>query len=252
MWKNGMQTVRSLNIGSLWGPLFGLGFGLTGFSVAMSRTRGFASAMCITALMLAAAIVVAGPMSVMSDLRGDLRHLELLKTWPVKGGALIRGEMLWPAMLLTVLAWLALACGAILSVGAFPRLTASWRLSLWAVAMLVVPALVFAQFTIHHTVAVMFPAWIPPDNEMRGFDSMGQRLILFGGVILALVAMIFPCAIAAGIIGFVFYRLIGSPLVFVPAAAVCLVIVATEVMLATEALGPLYDRIDLAGVERAE
>jgi hypothetical protein len=40
--------------------------------------------------------------------------------------------------------------------------------------------------------------------------------------------------------------------VFVPAAAVCLLIVAIVVMLATEALGPLYDRIDLSGVERAE
>jgi hypothetical protein len=81
---------------------------------------------------------------------------------------------------------------------------------------------------------------------------MGQRLILFGGVLLGLVVMFLPGAIGAGILGFVFYRLTGSPLVFVPAAAVCLAIVATEVLLATEALGPLYDRIDLSGVERAE
>jgi hypothetical protein len=98
----------------------------------------------------------------------------------------------------------------------------------------------------------MFPAWIPSDNEMRGFDSMGQRLILFGGVLLGLIAMVLPGAIAAGIIGFVFYRLTGSPFVFVPAAAVCLAIVATEVMVATEALGPMYDRLDLSGVERSE
>jgi len=81
---------------------------------------------------------------------------------------------------------------------------------------------------------------------------MGQRLILFGGVLLGLIAMVLPGAIAAAIVGFVFYRLTSSPLVFVPAAAVCLVIVATEVMVATEALGPMYDRIDLSGVERSE
>ncbi|HEY3042586.1 MAG TPA: putative ABC exporter domain-containing protein [Vicinamibacterales bacterium] len=252
MWKNGMQTIRGLNISSLWGPLLGLGFGLTGFTIAMSQMRGLASAICLVALMLAGATTVAGPMTVMSDLRGDLRHLELLKTWPVKGGALIRGEMLWPAGLLTVIAWLALACGAVLSVEAFPRLTLSMRVSLWAAASLVVPSLVFAQYTIHHAAAVMFPAWIPSDNEMRGFDSMGQRLILFGGVLLGLIAMVLPGAIAAGIIGFVFYRLTGSPFVFVPAAAVCLAIVATEVMVATEALGPVYDRLDLSGVERSE
>jgi hypothetical protein len=252
MWKNGMQTIRGLNISSLWGPLLGLGFGLTGFTIAMSQMRGLASAICLVALMLAGATTVAGPMSVMSDLRGDLRHLELLKTWPVKGGALIRGEILWPASLITAVVWSALAVGAILSVAAFPQLTLSLRISLWAAATLVAPSLIFAQYTIHHTAAVMFPAWIPSDNEMRGFDSMGQRLILFGGVLLGLIAMVLPGAIAAGIIGFVFYRLTGSPFVFVPAAAVCLAIVATEVMVATEALGPMYDRLDLSGVERSE
>lgn len=252
MWKNGMQTLRSLNMGSLWGPVIGLTWGITAFTIAMSQTRGLASATCFVALFLAAAATLLGPMSMMSDLRGDLRHLELLKTWPVKGGALIRGEMLWPAVLLTVIAWLALVCGAVLSVTAFPRWTVSLRVSLWAAASIVVPALVFAQYTLHHTVAVLFPAWIPSDNEMRGFDSMGQRLILFGGVLLGLIAMVLPGAIAAGIVGFVFYRLTGSPFVFVPAAGVCLAIVATEVMLATEALGPAYDRIDLSGVERSE
>lgn len=252
MWKNGMQTVRSMNISSLWGPMIGLGFGMTFFMIAMAQTRGLASAMCLVAFFLATTATLLGPMSVMTDLRGDLRRLELLKTWPVKGGAVIRGEMLWPAVLLTVLAWLALACGTVLSVVAFPQVTLSMRLSLWAAATLVVPSLVFAQYTIHHTAVVMFPAWIPSDNEMRGFDSLGQRLILFGGVVLGLIAMILPGAIPAGIVGFVFYRLTGSPFVFVPAAAVCLVIVATEVMLATEALGPVYDRIDLSGVERSE
>jgi putative ABC exporter len=252
MWKNGMQTVRSLNIGSLWGPVLGLAWGMTFGAIAMSRTRGLASATCFVALFVAVAAALLGPMSVTSDLRGDLRHLELLKTWPVKGGALIRGEMLWPAVLLTVIAWLALVCGAILSVTAFPRWTVSLRVSLWAAASIVVPALVFAQYTIHHTAAVLFPAWIPSDNEMRGFDSMGQRLILFGGVLLGLIAMVLPGAIVAGIVGFVFYRLTGSPLVFVPAAGVCLAIVTIEVMLATEALGPVYDRIDLSGVERSE
>ena len=252
MWKNGMQTIRGLNIGSIWGPVIGFAVGITGFTFAMSQTRGLASAVCLAALVFAAATTLLAPMSVMSDLRGDLRHLEVLKTWPVKGSALIRGEMLWPAALLTLVAWLALACGAILSTAGFPRLTFIWRLSLWATATLVIPALVFAQYVIHHAAAVMFPAWIPPDNEMRGFESMGQRLILFGGVVIGLVAIVAPGAIAAGLVGFVFYRLTGSPLVFVPAGAICFAIVAVEVLVASEALGPLYDRIDLSGVERAE
>ena len=33
------------------------------------------------------------------DMRQDLRHLELLKTWPVKASAVVRGELLWPGAL---------------------------------------------------------------------------------------------------------------------------------------------------------
>ena len=38
----------------------------------------------------------------------------------------------------------------------------------------------------------------------------------------------------------------------VPAAAVCTVIIAIEVLLATEALGPAYERLDVMAVERSE
>jgi hypothetical protein len=80
---------------------------------------------------------------------------------------------------------------------------------------------------------------------------MGQRLILFAAVLLSLIVMVGPGAIAGGIVWFVLFRLIGAA-VLVPAAALCLGIVAVEVLLATEALGPAYEQIDLSDVERAE
>ncbi len=221
-------------------------------TAGISRARGLASAMCLVALVFAVATPLFGPLSLMNDLRGDLRHLEVLKTWPVKGGALIRGEMLWPGMLLTAGSWLAFVAAAILSSAAFPQIALSWRLSLCVAAMIVTPALVFAHYTVHQAAAVLFPAWIPRDNEMRGFDSMAQRLILFAVVLLALVAMMSPGAIAGSITGVVLYRVAGSPLALVPAAAVCLVVVGIEVLLATEALGPAFERIDLLAVDRAE
>ena len=63
--------------------------------------------------------------------------------------------------------------------------------------------------------------------------------------------MIGPGAIAGGIIAFAFYRLVGA-VSFVPAAIVCLAIVAVEIALVTEMLGAGYDRIDLSQIERAE
>ena len=250
LWKNAMETLRATNAKSLIPIAILIAYAVVGARFGMSIS--LAPAVCFAALMLAAFATMIGPGSVMGDLRGDLRHLELLKTWPVKASALLRGEMLWPGVLISACAWLALTCAVVLSGTAFPQVPLVWRLSLYLVALALVPALVFAQYMIHQTAAVLFPAWIPTDNEMRGFESAAQRLILFAGVVLALVVMVGPGAIAGGIVAFVFFRLTGSPLVFVPGALICLAAVAVEVVLATEVLGPAYDRIDLSGVERAE
>lgn len=252
MWKNAMQTLRGTSIRSVLPPLVGLGFGIVAMTAGVSRARGLAPVMCLVALVVAVATPLFGPLSLTNDLRGDLRHLEVLKTWPVKGGALIRGEMLWPGTLLTAGSWLALAAAAMLSSAAFPQIALSWRVSLCLAAMVVTPALVFAHYTLQQAAAVLFPAWVPRDNEMRGFDSMAQRLILFAVVLLGLIAMMGPGAIAGGLTGVMLFRAVGSPLALVPAAAVCLVVVGIEVLLATEALGPAFERVDLLAVDRTE
>jgi ABC-2 type transport system permease protein len=250
LWKNGMQTLRGANIRALLIVAFIVLAAVA--RVSTTGSNGPAQALCMVALFVAAFSIVLGPQSVRSDLRGDLRHIELLKTWPVRAAAVIRGEMLWPAMLLTVCAWFALLCATLLSAAAFPQLTLAWRLSLCVAAIFLTPALVFAQLTAHNAAAVLFPAWIPTGNQRpRGLDAMGQRLILFAAVLLSLVVMVGPGAIAGGIVWFAFFRWIGAA-VLVPAAVVCLGIVAVEVMLATEALGPAYEQIDLSDVERAE
>jgi ABC-2 type transport system permease protein len=250
LWKNGMQTLRGANIRALLIVAFVVVVAVV--RVSTTGPGGPAEALCAVALFVAAFSIVLGPQSVRSDLRGDLRHLDLLKTWPVNAADVVRGEMLWPATLLTVCAWFALLCGTMLSAAAFPQLTLAWRLSLCAAAILLTPALVFAQLTAQNAAAVLFPAWIPIGNQRpRGLDAIGQRLILFAAVLLSLVVMVGPGAIAGGIVWFAFFRLIGA-VVLVPAAALCLGIVAVEVILATEALGPAYERIDLSDVERAE
>src|SRR5204862_5033568 len=97
--------------------------------MAGNRARGTAMTLCSLAVGLAAFTVLLGPQVVRIDLRDDLRHLELLKTWPIQPSALIRGEMLCPGFLLTAVAWLAIVSAAILSAAGFPYLSLAWRLS---------------------------------------------------------------------------------------------------------------------------
>jgi ABC-2 type transport system permease protein len=213
---------------------------------------GPAAAFATVSLAIAGFCAILGPQSMRGDLRGDLPHLEQLKTWPVRAAAVIRGEMLWPATALTLCAWLALVCGTIFSTAAFPELPLVSRLSLFVAAILVAPALIAAQLTVHNAAAVLFPAWVTTGRQRpRGLEAMGQRLILFGGVMLSLVLLVGPGAIAGGIVIFALQRLIGAVSI-IPAAVVCVAIVAIEILLVTEMLGGAYDRIDLSQVERSE
>jgi hypothetical protein len=111
---------------------------------------------------------------------------------------------------------------------------------------------VFAQLMVHNAVAILFPAWVPLGNQRpRGLDAMGQRLIMLGGTWLLLVLMALPGALAGAIVWFALGRFVG-PAMLVPAAVVCAAIIGIEVLLATEMCGPMYERLDLTAVERAE
>jgi hypothetical protein len=253
LWKNVMQMLRETNIATA----FRYGAPFLGVAMAMSATMlrhnpGASALLGMLAAAAAAITILLGPQMARTDLRQDLLHLELLKTWPVRGSDVIRGEMLWPAALLTMIGWLAIGVAMVFWTAAFPPSMLVWRVSGALAAVFLAPALVSAQFTIHNAAAVVFPAWVPlGTSRPRGIDAMGQRLIMFVGVLVGLVAMMAPGVIVGGVIGLAFWRLIG-PAVLVPAAAVCAVIVLVEVLAVTEALGPVYERLDLSGVERSE
>ncbi len=255
LWKNAMQTLRATSGVTLvryLAPLVILSSIIGSLIMSANEARGGAAALCTLALAAAGFAVLLGPQIVRTDLRADLGHLELLKTWPLDAAAVIRGEMLWPACLVTLVAWFALACATMFSAAAFPQVTLAWRLSISAAAVLLAPALISAQYAVHNIAAVLFPAWVPIGNQRpRGLDAMGQRLILFGGVIVSLAVMVLPGALGGAVIVFASWRFIGAA-ALVPAAAVCGVIVLVEVLMATEAIAPMYERMDLVSVERGE
>jgi hypothetical protein len=255
LWKNAMQMLRNTGGITLFRyvfPVIILAVTVATSLMSGNRARGGATAFCFMAAGIAAFAVLMGPQIVRTDLRDDLRHLELLKTWPLRPAAVIRGEMLWNGLLITGIAWTALICSAIFSAAGFPDLSILWRSSLALTALLLVPALVFGQLTVHNGTAVLFPAWVPLGNARpRGLDMMGQRLLLFAAVLITLAVFMLPGVIVAGVLWFAFSRFIGAA-ALVPGAAICLGIVAVEVLAITEALGPAYERLDLTGIERPE
>jgi hypothetical protein len=254
-WKNGLHVLRGttgLALLRLAVPIVIIVVSASSVLLSSRGAVGIAMVLCSIAVYIVAFTVLLGPQVMRNDLRDDLRHIEVLKTWPLRAAAVIRGEMLFPGAALTGIAWLALTCATILSAAGFPRLSLAWRLSGATSAFVLAPALIFAQLTVHNAAAVLFPAWVPLGNARpRGVDAMGQRLILFGAVMLTLVVMMLPGVLAGAILWFAFYRFIG-PAIVVPGAAISLVVVLIEVLTATEALGPAFERLDVMSIERPE
>lgn len=251
VWKGALQTFRVVDRRVLLRVGVMIGW-LTMVVALFGRARGLAQALGLLATFGAIFASVIGPQILRVDLRQDLQHLEVLKTWPVRAAAVVRGEMLWPATVITILAWVCGAVGIFLSAAAFSESTLSLRIAGGLAGMILAPAVIAAQFTIHNTAALLFPAWVPLGmGRPRGVDAMGQRLFMLGATWLMLIFVVAPGAIAGGILWFAFRRLVGW-WILIPAAFVCTTIIGVEVLMATEALGPAYERLDLTSVERGD
>jgi len=256
LWKNAMQTFRAVNLPMkrLAGPAIGLTIGLTGAAVGMSagQNRGPAGFIAALGFAVTAISVVAGPLIMRLDLRSDFDHLDVLKTWPVRPADLIRGEMAWPAAFVSAIAWAGIACAALFSGAAMPDVPSVDRWSVAISALLAAPALIAAQYTVQNALALFFPAWVALGAQRaRGIDAMGQRLIMLAAILLVLAIFAVPGGIAGAIVWLVLRNVMGVA-VFVPAAVLFAAVVLTEVLVATELLGPAYERLDFTSVERGE
>jgi len=256
LWKNAMQTFRAVNVSMkrIVGPAVAVLVGMSGAAAGMAanQTRGPAGFIAAAGFVVAATAVVFGPLLMRLDLRSDFEHLDLLKTWPLRPADLIRGEMAWPTAFVTAIAWAGILCTALFSGPAMPatRFANRWVFALSA--GFAAPALIAAQYTVQNALALFFPAWVSLGNQRtRGIDAMGQRLIMLAAILLVLVLFAVPGAIAGGVVWFVLRAFIGAA-AYVPAAVLFAGVVLTEVLVATELLGPAFERMDLTSVERGE
>jgi hypothetical protein len=192
-------------------------------------------------------IVLMGPQFMRNDLRQDLARLAVLKTWPMRGAVLVRGEILAPACLLSAIAWLLIAAGAILA-DAPP----ADRVSYGIAAAMFAPGIIMAGLVLQNGFALLFPAWVNPRAAgVPGIDNMGQRLVLlYGGMLAVVVALLPPAIVAVGLWFGISYTTNARPVV-VPAAAGAIVLVA-ECWLATLALGRMFDRMDVSALRPEE
>ena len=190
--------------------------------------------------------ILFGPQLARNDLRQDLVNLALIKTWPLNGATLVRGEVMAPAALLTAIAW----CSGIgeLALGRTDRIGPSVIVA----AIVLAPGIILLQLLAQNAIAVMWPSWVVTNiNRPRGIDVMGQRMIMMFGMLVVLVVAVVPAALVAVLVGLGLYFLTGSVFVVVPALAASLVLFG-EAFLASQAIGKMLDRTDVLAIDAQE
>ncbi len=191
-----------------------------------------------------------GPQVLRHDFRSDLRHADLLKLYPLAGWKIVLGELLAPAVILTVIQWLALLIAAAIInriPGNGPIIPGFTRVSIALAAAMLLPMLNLISLLIPNAAVLLFPSWFQtgPDAA-HGIEATGQRLIFVLGQTLVFMLSLLPAAMAFAAVFFL-GRLAVNWVYTVPFAGLAAALMlALEVGVGVMLLGKLFDKFDLS------
>ena len=208
-WKNLAAVSRMplraqlLAVGALIALLF---LSSAAFRQPEADQAAVATMAVLGALGLILAIVI--PSGLRNDLRGDLEHAAVLKSWPVAPAALVVGEILAPlwAGFLALAAGLggALAIaagrafrGAAEAPGPLQSLAGAGGLVPAALgAILLLPPLTLLLLLGQNAATLAYPAWFPPGQKRtRGLEQFGIRLVAAVATLALLAIALIPSAL---------------------------------------------------------
>jgi hypothetical protein len=212
---------------------------------------GRADALALVSLMIAAFAVIVGPQITRADLRQDLSNLAVLRTWPLRGATIVRGEVMAPATVLIAIAWLALLIAAVVSTQGSARARIDGVWSYLAAAMMLAPGIVLVQLLVQNALAVSFPSWVSVGPPRGGVDVMGQRMLLMTASVLGLALTLLPAAIVGGALMFLIQVATGRLIIVLPGLAAAVVLLV-EAFAGSELLGSILDRTDVTALDPAE
>jgi len=249
-WKNwlALRRVYGARLGIILAVL-GLGFGSSAWGV-FHKTQGNTDVrllLAACAVGVALLTVLVGPLLFRTDLRADLRRLDTLRTLPLSGLQVVRGELLAPALLLggTQVALLFLALG--LASGTAPSgPPLAVQLCLALGALLLLPVATAAMLVVQNAAALVFPSLLVDDEESapRGVEAAGTRLVNLGASLLLLLLGGLPGALFGGAV-FALARLLGlGPFAYTLGCAGVAAVLAVEVSFALKWMGQGLERMD--------
>ncbi len=199
---------------------------------------------------LLAMSLFSGPQMLRNDLRQDLPVADVLKMLPIPGWQVVLGEVLAPVSMLAGLQWLLLLFGVIFFPDRFGThaIPLAARVTVALAAALLLPLIDLIALIIPNAAALYFPAWYHLGKDApRGFETMGQQLILMvGQMLVLLLSLLLPAAAITAILLCASY--LGWPLLGILSGALAAaLLLAVEAAFAINLLGAVFARFDLSG-----
>lgn len=245
LWKNVLAFTRTSGRGAVVIPLAIMTTAIV-LMVSSSGEVALATVMGSVALAMAAFSVFVGPRFVRLDLRQDLMHLRLLRTYPIEGSALVAAEVAGSTLVLTItqMLFLIFAHVILLAQPAFDiDVGVRWvMLFIAPVALLIINA---ASVTIQNGAALLFPAWVKIGTARTGgVEVLGQSILTMLASLIALALALLPPAIM-GVAAFAGIQFIFEDAFLaaaIGATVLGLAALAFEVGMAMTLLGEVFER----------
>jgi hypothetical protein len=203
----------------------------------------------ILAVSLGVISIIYGPQILRHDFRQDLRVADILKMYPMPGWQVVLGEVLAPVSILAGAQWVLLLLAFLVCPAPVNHasVTAALRFSIALSAALVLPCVDFIALLLPNAAALIFPAWVQLGKDTpRGFETMGQQLILMFGQIIVLILALIPAALAGAASGFIAWLLFGKVVAaaVVPGALAAALVLAAESAVGVHLLGKAFEHFD--------
>jgi hypothetical protein len=181
IWKNLTRLVRTASPGVAMSTLFLLA-AIIVFTVLEGEDHAEATVVIATlALGWVTVLIFFGPQWVRNDLRGELDHLQVLRTWPLSGMALMTGQVLSSSLVLTATQGVLAIVGLIaLAQTTEVPMPGAVMAALYLPALLVLAGLNLVALSIQNAGALLFPSWVRTEIRPGGIEAMGQHLLTAG------------------------------------------------------------------------
>lgn len=243
-WKNLVSALRTLE----WPAALAVGVPLAGGLIffLIEPGMGFREVLGWFALVWLLFVLLAGPQWVRFDLRRDLRRMDLLRSAPLSGRAIVTGEITATAMVLAVYQAL-LTTVALIGLSRAPDLGIPPEL-FQAVGLTMIPLLPLLNVFsvgVQNAGAMLFPEWVRSERHPGGVAALGQTVIgLVATAILLGLAMAAPLA-AAWLLWLTGGTALGGWAI-VAGGVIAGLLLAGEAWLLLGWLGGVFDRFDAA------